>query len=161
MSVNSFVSVSGVVYNIEESALSTDQTGTGFISAVSSISNMLVGVLFDYDNNDLGTLTAYDPTQSTKGVVFINGYLGASGYTFSSPDHFDVNDVLPSQVPLLDEVADIFGLGRGVLQHGRQLAAPVLEYDLRHLHRAGGAEFHPQRSACRPSIPTSPIVPAP
>ena len=109
MSVNSFVSVAGVVYNIEESALANDQTGTEFISAVSSISNMLVGVLFDYDNNDLGTLTAYDPTQSTKGVVFINGYLGASGYTFSSPDHFDVNDVLPSQVPLLDEVADIFG----------------------------------------------------
>ena len=111
MSVNSFVSVSGVVYNIEESALANDQTGTEFISAVSSISNMLVGVLFDYDNNDLGTLTAYDPTQSTKGVVFINGYLGASGYTFSSPDHFDVNDVLPSQVPLLDEVGRHFRAG--------------------------------------------------
>ena len=44
---------------------------------------MLVGVLFDYDNNDLGTLTEYVPTQSTKGVVFLNGYLSASGYTFS------------------------------------------------------------------------------
>ena len=109
MSVNSFVSVSGVVYNIEESALSNDQTGSEFISAVSSISNMLVSVLFDYDNNELGTLTEYDPTQSTKGVVFLNGYLSAAGYTFSSPDHFDVNDVLPSQVPLLDEIADILG----------------------------------------------------
>ena len=28
---------------------------------------------------------------------FLNGYLGAAGYAFSSPDHFDVNDVLPSQ----------------------------------------------------------------
>ena len=109
MSVNSVVSVSGVVYNIEESALSNDQTGSSFISAVSSTSNLLVGVLFDYDNNDLGTLTSYDPTQSNKGVVFLNGYLSANGYTFSSPDHFDVNDVLPSNVPLLDEVAEIFG----------------------------------------------------
>ena len=49
------------------------------------------------------------PTLTNKGVVFINGYLGATGYTFSSPDHFDVNDVLPSQVPLLDQVADLYG----------------------------------------------------
>ncbi len=111
MSVNSFVSVSGVVYNIEEGALSesTDQTDQGLISAVASVSNMLVSVLFDYDNNDLGTLTDYDERLSTKGVVFLNGYLSATGYSFSSPDHFDVNDVLPSQVPLLEEVADIFG----------------------------------------------------
>ena len=109
MSVNSFLSVSGVVYNIEESALANDQTGSSFISAVSSNSNMLVGVLFDYDNNDLGTLSPYDPDLSTKGLVFLNGYLGASGFQFSSPDHFDVNDVLPSQVPLLEQVAAIFG----------------------------------------------------
>lgn len=109
MSVNSVVALSGTVYNIEESALSGDQTGTQFISAVSSITNMLVGVLFDYDNNDQGTLTSYNQTESTKGMVFLNGYLSASGYSFSSPDHFDVNDVLPSQVPLLDEVADIYG----------------------------------------------------
>ena len=32
MSVNSFLSVSGVTYNIEESALQNDQTGTSFIS---------------------------------------------------------------------------------------------------------------------------------
>ena len=111
MSVNSFISVSGVVYNIEEGALSqsTDQTGTGLISQVAAVSNMLISVLFDYDNNELGSLTDYDETQSTKGVVFLNGYLSTSGYSFSSPDHFDVNDVLPSQVPLLEEVADIFG----------------------------------------------------
>ena len=46
---------------------------------------------------------------STKGVVFINGYLGAAGYSFSSPDHFDVNDVLPSQVPLLEQIASVLG----------------------------------------------------
>ena len=66
---------------------------------------MLIGMLFDYDNNDLGTLSPYDSTQSTKGIVFLNGYLSAAGYTFSSPDHFDVNDVLPSQVPLLEQIA--------------------------------------------------------
>jgi hypothetical protein len=109
MSVNSFVSVSGVVYNIEESALSGDQVGSSFISAVSTVTNMLVGVLFDYDNDDLGTLSPYDAAQSTKGIVFLNGYLGAAGYTFSSPDHFDVNDVLPSQVPLLEQIAGIMG----------------------------------------------------
>ena len=109
MSVHSFVSVSGAVYNIEESAMQTDQTGAGFISQVSSTSNMLIGVLFDYDNDELGTLSPYDETKSTKGVVFINGYLNASGYSFSSPDHFDVNDILPCQVPLLDEIADILG----------------------------------------------------
>ena len=109
MSVNSFRSVSGVVYNIEESALSADQVGSSFISAVSSTANMVVGVLFDYDNNDLGTLSPYNSTGSTKGVVFLNGYLGAAGYAFSSPDHFDVNDVLPSQLPLLEQVSGIMG----------------------------------------------------
>ncbi len=109
MSVRGFRSISGVVYNIEESALAGDQTGSGLVSTVSSVSNMLVGVLFDYDNNDLGTLKPYDPAKSTKGVVFINGYLGAAGYAFSSPDHFDVNDVLPSQVPLLEQIASVFG----------------------------------------------------
>lgn len=111
MSVHSFVSVSGVTYNIEESAqlMTNDQTASGLISTVSSVSNMLIGVLFDYDNNDLGTLDPYDSSQSTKGIVFLNGYLGPSGYNFSSPDHFDVNDVLPSQVPLLEQVAAILG----------------------------------------------------
>jgi hypothetical protein len=113
LSVHSFVSISGGVYNIEESGLSTslsnDQTGGQLISTVSSVSNMLVSVLFDYDNNDKADLLLYDPALTNKGVVFINGYLGATGYTFSSPDHFDVNDVLPSQVPLLDQVADLYG----------------------------------------------------
>ena len=36
---------------------STDQTGSGFISQVSSASNMVIGVLFDYDNDELGTLS--------------------------------------------------------------------------------------------------------
>ncbi len=113
LSVNSFLSVSGGVYNIEESGLSTslsnDQTGGQLISTVSSVANMLVAVLFDYDNNDLANLPAYDPARTNKGVVFLNGYLGATGYNFSSPDHFDVNDVLPSQVPLLDQIANLFG----------------------------------------------------
>ena len=113
LSVNSFVSVSGSVYNIEESGLSTslsnDQAGGELISTVSSVANMLVAVLFDYDNNDLCDLTSPDPLLTNKGVVFINGYLGATGYSFSSPDHFDVNDVLPSQLPLLDQVADLYG----------------------------------------------------
>ena len=55
------------------------------------------------------TLATPDPMLTNKGVVFINGYLGAAGYSFSSPDHFDVNDVLPSQVPLLDQVAPLYG----------------------------------------------------
>jgi hypothetical protein len=109
MSVNSFISMSGAVYNIEESAMQTDETGSSFISQVSSTSNMVLGVLFDYDNNELGTLIPYNEQASTKGVVFLNGYLSASGYAFSSPDHFDVNDILPCQVPLLDEIADILG----------------------------------------------------
>jgi hypothetical protein len=113
LSVHSLLSISGGVYNIEESGLSTslsnDQTGGQLISTVSSVSNMLVSVLFDYDNNDRANLLVYDSDLTNKGVVFINGYLGATGYTFSSPDHFDVNDVLPSQVPLLDQIADLYG----------------------------------------------------
>jgi hypothetical protein len=113
MSVNSIRSVSGTVYNIEESGLSSslsnDQVGGQLISTVSSIENMLIAVMFDYDNNDLGDLESYDDILTNKGVVLLNGYLGASGFNFSSPDHFDVNDVLPSQVPWLDMVADIFG----------------------------------------------------
>jgi hypothetical protein len=113
LSVHSFFSVSGGVYNIEESGLSTslsnDQTGGQLISTVSSVTNMVVSVLFDYDNNDQADLLFYDPALTNKGMVLLNGYLGATGYTFSSPDHFDVNDVLPSQVPLLDQVANLFG----------------------------------------------------
>jgi hypothetical protein len=110
MSVKSFISVSATVYSVEESAMQSDPVGAGFITQVSSTSNMLIGVLFDYDNDELGTLQPYDEHTSTKGLVFINGYQSASGYTFSSPDHFDVNDVLPSEVPQLDEIADILGL---------------------------------------------------
>ncbi len=113
LSLHSFVSISGAVYNIEESGLSTslsnDQAGGQLISTVSSVANMLVSVLFDYDNNEQADLLAYDPELTNKGIVFINGYLGSTGYNFSSPDHFDVNDVLPSQVPLLDQVADLYG----------------------------------------------------
>lgn len=113
LSVNAFRSVSGTVYNIEEagldSSLSTDQTGGQLISTVSSVANMVIAVLFDYDNDELGDLEAYDPDAVNKGMVLLNGYLGATGYSFSSPDHFDVNDVLRSQVPLIDQVADIYG----------------------------------------------------
>ena len=113
LSVNAFRSVSGTVYNIEESALDTslsnDQTGGQLISTVSSVANMVVAVLFDYDNDELGRLPGYDPDGSNKGMVLLNGYLGATGYSFSSPDHFAVEDVLRSQVPLLDQVADIYG----------------------------------------------------
>jgi len=109
MSVNSFLSVSGVVYNIEESALQNDQMGTSFVSQVSSTTNMVLGVLFDYDNDDFGRFGTFVGSDTTKGVVFLNGYLSAAGYSFSSPDHFDVNDVLPSQVPLLEQIADTMG----------------------------------------------------
>ena len=113
LSLNAFRSVSGVVYNIEESgldsSLSTDQAGGQLISTVSSVANMVIAVLFDYDNDERGDLEAYDPDAVSKGMVLLNGYLGATGYTFSSPDHFDVNDVLRSQVPLIDQVADIYG----------------------------------------------------
>ncbi len=109
MSVSSFLSVSGATYSIEESALQNDQTGTSFISQVSSTTNMVIGVLFDYDNDDFGTFGIDPDTDTTKGVVFVNGYLSAAGYSFSSPDHFDVNDVLPSQVPLLEQIADTMG----------------------------------------------------
>lgn len=109
MSVKGFLSVSGVVYSIEESALENDQTGTSFVSTVSSTTNMALGVLFEYDNDDLGTFGTFDDSDTTKGIVFLNGYLGASGYAFSSPDHFDVNDVLVSQVPLLEQIADTMG----------------------------------------------------
>ena len=94
------------------------------------MSNMLLGVLFDYDNNDLGTLDPYTGKESTKGLVFLNGYLSATGYAFSSPDHFDVNDVLPSAVAAARADRRRHGLGSGLLQHRRQPAAPVLEPDL-------------------------------
>jgi hypothetical protein len=134
MSVNSIVSISGVVYNIEESALSSavanDPPGANFISAVSSATNMLIGVLFDYDNNDLGTLDPYDPNASTKGLVFLNGYLSASGYAFSSPDHFDVNDVLPEQVPLLEQVTGIIGTDWDVAFYNADMALPIQYWSL-------------------------------
>ena len=130
MSVNSFVSVSGAVYNIEESALGSDQVGTNYISQVSSIANMVIGVVFDYDNNDIGTLEPYDSGQSTRGIVFLNGYLGASGYVFSSPDHFDVNDILPSQLPLLDQVTSILGANWDVAFYNIDVSLPSQYWSL-------------------------------
>lgn len=124
MSVNSFRSVSGVVYKIEEAMLQNDQIGLSFVSAVSSTSNMLIGVLFDYDNNDLGTLSPYDATESTKGLVFLNGYLSAAGYTFSSPDHFDVNDVLPAQIPLLEEITGVMGQNWDISFYNADMSLP-------------------------------------
>ena len=109
MSVKGLLSVSGTKYNIEESALQNDQTGSSFISQVSSTTNMVIGVLFEYDNDDLGTVGFDANAETTKGLVFLNGYLSFTGYSFSSPDHFDVNDVLPSQVPLLEQIADTMG----------------------------------------------------
>jgi len=113
MSVNSFLSMSGTTYNVEERKLATklsgpppDQSGAKYINSVSSTKNMLIGVLFDYDNNDQGTMTTYDSGTSTKGLAFLNGYQSSNGYTFSSGDHFDVNDVLKSQLPLLEEIAN-------------------------------------------------------
>ena len=124
MSVHRIRSLSAAVYHIEESAFSADQTATGFVSAVSSNSNMLLGVLFDYDNNDIGTLDLYDPELSTKGVVFVNGYLSASGYAFSSPDHMDVDDILPSQLPLLEQVAATMGEGWDVAFYNVDVSLP-------------------------------------
>jgi hypothetical protein len=117
MSVHGLLSVSGATYNVEErnftakmSGPPVDQSGSKYMATVSSNTNILIGVLFDYDNNDLGTMTTYDPTTSTKGVVLLNGYQSSSGYTFASGDHFDVNDVLKSEIPLLGEVSNILGL---------------------------------------------------
>ncbi len=111
MSVNSIIGISGTVYNIEESGYSGDQTSASFVSSVSSDTNLLISVLFDYNNNDLGNMTAYDPTTSTRGLVFLNGYLGINGYMFSSPDHFDVDDIRPSYIPQLEQVTNIMGQG--------------------------------------------------
>ena len=111
MSVHHIIGISGAVYNIEESGFSGDQTTSSFISSVSSDSNLVISVLFDYDNNDLGNMTTYDPHTSTRGLVFLNGYLGANGFMFSSPDHFDVNDILPSYGPQLEQVTNIMGQG--------------------------------------------------
>jgi hypothetical protein len=111
MSVHRIIGISGAVYNIEESGFSGDQTTTTFVSSVSSDSNLVISVLFDYDNNNLGNMTTYDPRTATRGLVFLNGYLGANGYMFSSPDHFDVNDILPSYAPQLEQVTNIMGQG--------------------------------------------------
>jgi hypothetical protein len=124
MSVNSFQSVSGVAYKIEESMLQNDQVGLSFVSAVSSTSNLLIVVLFDYNNNDLGTLSPYDSTESTKGLVFLNGYLSAAGYTFSSPDHFDVNDVLPAQIPLFEQITGVMGQDWDISFYNSDMSLP-------------------------------------
>ena len=124
MSIHSIKSLSATTYNIEESAFGADPTARGFVSAVSSVQNMLLGVIFDYDNNDLGTLDTYDPSASTKGLVFVNGYLSGGGYAFSSPDHMDVNDVLPSELPLLEQVASTLGLGWDVAMYNVDVTLP-------------------------------------
>ena len=135
LSVHSFLSVSGGVYNIEESGsprrCRTTRPADSLISTVSSVANMLVAVLFDYDNNDLGRPARLRPRRSpTRAWCSSTAIWARPGYSFSSPDHFDVNDVLPSQVPLLDQVADLVWLRRRLLQHRPEPAAAVLEPDL-------------------------------
>ena len=71
---------------------------------------MLIGVLFDYDNDELGTLSPYDANEVDQGPRVHQRLSGAAGYAFSSPDHFDVNDVLPCQVPLLEQIAGVLGM---------------------------------------------------
>ena len=124
MSLHAIKSLSATTYLIEESAFGTDQTAVGFVSQVSSVQNMLVGVVFDYDNNDRGTLDVYDAATSNKGLVFVNGYLSGAGYAFSSPDHMDVNDVLPSELPLLEQVASTLGLGWDVAMYNVDVTLP-------------------------------------
>ena len=72
--------------------------------------------------------------------MFLNGYLGASGVRFSSPDHFDVDDVLPSQVPLLEQIADT-RCGWDVAFYNTDVSLPrqfwSFTYDA--LHRPGPA----------------------
>lgn len=126
MSLRSILSISGVAYQVEEHALSGDQITSNHVSTVSSASNLLIAVLFDYDNDDHGTLRgATDPgSKTTRGVVFVNGYQSASGYTFSSPDHFDVNDVLPSHMPLLEQMTEVFGDNWDVSFYNEDLTLP-------------------------------------
>ena len=156
MSVKSFRSVSAAVYNIEESTMQSDQTGTQLVSTVSTVSNMVLGVLFDYDNNELGTLTtdvaAGVADGANRGIVFLNGYLGAAGYAFSSPDHFDVNDVLPSQVPLLDEIADI--LGNDVAFYNTDASMPRQYWNL-----AYDTFTAPGIANYLPNVPPAPVDP--
>jgi hypothetical protein len=126
MSVKSIISVSGVAYSVEESALATDQVGSRLVSTVSSVTNLLIAMLFDYDNDDLGTMTSttYSSDKSTKGIVLLSGYSSANGYDFSSPDHFDVNDVLPSQVPFLEQVSEAMGAGWDMSFYNVDISVP-------------------------------------
>ena len=133
MSLNSIISLSGVAFNIEEAAMTqqtNDPTGakTKLISAVSSTTNLLIGLVFDYDNNDQGTLptplTSGTKSSTSRGIVFLNGYLGATGFSFSSPDHFDVNDVLVSQVPKLEQITQTMGGDWDVAFYNTDLSLP-------------------------------------
>jgi hypothetical protein len=108
--------------------------------------------LFDYDNNELGTLVQYHPLTTNKGVLFLNGYLSASGYSFSSPDHFDVDDVLPCQVPLLDEIADI--LGNDVAFYNIDASLPRQFWSL--AYDSFTAPGLPNYIACAPPAPVDP-----
>lgn len=101
ISIQDIVSFDGSTYNIEESAMQADATGSSLISQVSSVQNMLVTVLFEFNK----ALDLTENPVTAKGILFLNAYLNGSGYQFSSPDHFDVDDLLEQQVPLLENVA--------------------------------------------------------
>ena len=80
------------------------------ISTVSSVTNMLVAVLFDYDNNDLGNLDAYDPDAHQQGRGASSTAISARPGTASPARTISTSTTCcPSQVPLLDQMADLFG----------------------------------------------------
>ena len=86
-------------------------------------------------------------SDTTKGIVFLNGYLERVGLCVLQPRPLrrQRRAAVAGAAARADRRHD--GLRRRVLQHRRQPAAPVLEPDVRHVHRAGPAELHPERAA--------------
>jgi hypothetical protein len=100
--VGDIVSIDGTVYSMEESAAtySTNYETANTASTVSSVSNMLVSVLFSYtDTIEPGSRDNF------RGLVFLNGYLDSSGFLFTNGSNFDVNDITESHLPMLEHNA--------------------------------------------------------
>ena len=113
------------------------------LAAVSSTTNMTLGVLFEYDNDDLGTFGRSTAPTRPRASCSSTATSARRATASPAPTTSTSTTCCRRQVPLLEQIADIDGLRRGVLQYRREPPAPVLEHDVRRVDRPGTAELHP------------------
>ena len=113
MSVNSFHSVSGDgLQDRRVGACQSDQTGAQLhLRGLLHVEHAARRALRLRQQRARDASPPTTPRSQRRAWSSSTATSAPAEYSFSSPDHFDVNDVLPSQVPLLEQIADVMAAG--------------------------------------------------